>query len=120
MRNCSAEYEAEFTEQFAKDIKRVGRRSAADVKHIKKVVDRILRSPDNHDGGLKGALAGYFKKYVGRSGYRIVYRVCGECRRMGKDKEGPDRCEFCEDTSDDTVVFFRVKKKTGRSCDYEL
>lgn len=116
MTSSSPKYEARFTRQFADIIDSNKKRDQQMVAALGRGVDQILRSPQSNDGWLRGPLAGQRKKYVGKSRYRISFAVCGECRRLGK--KHLNACEFCEQTTDNTVVFFHGGPKKGRHGDY--
>ena len=119
MKTSSPQYERVYTEQFAKVVDSKKKRDRAMVAAMKDAVEEVLASPERHDGALKGNQRGRFKKYVGRSSYRIVFTVCAWCRSMDRHQDPKARCEFCDETSDNTVVFFHAFKKTGRASDYD-
>ena len=52
----------------------------------------------------------HFKKYVGRRDYRLIYHWCEICRKEGKKLE--DKCGFCHEVTDNSVVFFEVYHKS--------
>ena len=117
MSNSSPTYEPLFTTKFERIIRSKKRRDVALVEAAKKGVKRIVDSPYSHNGWLKGNLRGKHKKYVGRD-YRIVYAICEECRRLGHAQV--NRCEFCDEATDKTVVFFFVGPKKERHGDYDV
>ena len=117
-KNCLPTYDPLFTASFERTIRSKKKRLRRLVEAAKTGVSSILRNPYAHDGWLKGDLRGKHKKYVGAGHYRIVYAICEECRRLGH--RDLNRCEFCEQTTDKTVVFFFVGPKKERHGDYNV
>ena len=78
-------------------------------KRIRAVIARILKNPGDADGRMHGKHHSRFKKYVGRSDYRLIYEWCELCRKKAIRLQ--DRCENCHELPDHSVVFFDVFHK---------
>lgn len=57
-------------------------------------------------GHLKGKYNGLRRIWIGRSGYRIIFSICEECRRLGFDKYL--NCADCSKIPKNTVMLFDV------------
>jgi len=97
------------TEHFDKKLKSIRFHNVAAFKRIMTVRDRLLIHPDDADGKMHGLYNGRFKKYVGRTGYRIIYYWCELCRKENRKRD--DACEHCEQIPDRSVIFFDVYHK---------
>ncbi|TLN24100.1 toxin [bacterium] len=78
-------------------------------KRIKAVMERLLENPEDTDGMLAGPHRGKMKKYVGRSGYRLIYKWCDACRKL--EGEVLRDCPDCGRMGDESVVFFDLFHK---------
>lgn len=76
---------------------------------IKKVIDRLLVTPDISDGKMRGFYNGRFKKYVGRKEYRLIYYWCRLCRKENRRLES--KCDGCDELPDNSVIFFDLYHK---------
>ena len=76
---------------------------------IVKVKERLLTNPDDADGKMHGVYNGRFKKYVGRSGYRIIYYWCMLCRKENRKLD--KTCDHCKEIPDQSVIFFDLYHK---------
>lgn len=77
---------------------------------IVKVIARLLADPDNADGKMHGLYQGRFKKYVGRSEYRLIYYWCRQCRKENRRQD--QACADCETIPDQSVIFFDLYHKS--------
>lgn len=95
-------YETELFRDQLGDVRKRDKRAA---EQIDSVLERVVASPQAHDGQLKGDLAGHFKKKAVEKKYRIVYRYCRYCMQTKKK-----RCEDCEgqDREADSVILEEV------------
>jgi mRNA-degrading endonuclease RelE of RelBE toxin-antitoxin system len=96
-------YEAVYEKLFASNLKRY----AAIRQNAKRRIDRILSDPYHNTEQLADAtgrlnLTGCRSARIDRN-FRLIFVICEECRRMPE-------CEycFCDDLSDQTVVFLTV------------
>ena len=97
------------TELFVKKLDQVKDIDPPGYDRIKKVIKRLLLEPDDADGKMHGIYRGRLKKYVGRSGYRIIYYWCELCRKENRRLE--KECEDCEKIPDNSVIFFDLYHK---------
>jgi mRNA-degrading endonuclease RelE of RelBE toxin-antitoxin system len=98
------------TEEFERKLKKLARSDSGAHARVLKAIERLLQVPDESDGKMHGSHRGQLKKYVGRSGYRLIYAWCSTCRKVNKHLEGS--CPFCEEIPDDSVVFYNLYRKT--------
>ncbi len=104
-----ASYLYKPTEIFAQKLERVKTSDPPGFERIIKVRDRLLVNPDDADGKMHGLYNGRFKKYVGRSGYRIIYYWCLLCRKENKRLD--KTCDHCEKIPDQSVIFIDLYHK---------
>jgi len=78
-------------------------------QRIRSVIERVLENPQVADGRMRGNHHSRFKKYVGRSGYRLIYEWCELCRKKAIAYE--HRCDNCQKLPDHSVVFFDIYHK---------
>ena len=97
------------TVHFKVRLERIKQRDPSGHIRIKEVINRLLDFPDDADGRMVGIHHGKYKKYVGRSAYRLIYYFCELCRK--KNRELAVRCEQCDSIKDNSVVFFEVYHK---------
>jgi len=116
--NSSPGFEPIFTESFAAIYHAKKKRLQPMAEAIQQGVDHILAAPQNNDGPMRHPHSGRRKKYVGKSSYRIVFAICAECRKLGKQRE--NGCEFCGEAKDNNIVFFHAGVKQERHGDYDL
>lgn len=95
------------TQLFDKQIKSI---PPSDLKRINLVISRLVNNPDNHDGTLGYDRAGKFKKYVGKSGYRIVYYYCEKCIKL--QHEEMMGCENCKDVPENSLILFEIFRRS--------
>lgn len=103
-------YEYKETEKFAKSIKKIQRLDQVGFLRIKKIIDRLLDNPKLSDGSLHGDKKGQFKKYVGESGYRLIYTWCEECKRLNFQEKN-DCSTYCDLFPQNTIIFMDVFHK---------
>jgi len=96
-------YQAAYEKLFVNNLKRYANRR----ENIKRCVNRILFNPYQNTEQLTDA-AGKLNLLGCRSiridmNFRIIFVICKECRKIPE-------CEycFCDNLSDDTVVFLTV------------
>ena len=94
---------------FVGKLDRIKKQDPTGFKRINQVIERLLNNPEDADGRMRGVHHSRFKKYVGRRDYRLIYEWCELCRKASKKLE--DRCEKCDEVSDNSVVFFDVFHK---------
>ena len=97
------------TKNFIVRLRKIKQRDPQGHSRIHDVIERLLENPDAADGRMHGTHRGRFKKYVGRSEYRLIYYYCELCRKQNKKLE--EKCSHCELVSDKTVIFFEVYHK---------
>nr|MBC8413999.1 toxin [bacterium] len=78
-------------------------------ERIMKVINRLLANPDDADGKMHGVFNGRFKKYVGKSGYRVIYYWCEQCKK--ENKRMAEKCDNCDIIPDQSVIFFDLYHK---------
>lgn len=94
---------------FTGKLDRIKKQDPGGFKRIGQVIERLLQSPDDADGRMRGVHHSRFKKYVGRRDYRLIYEWCAICRKASKNLA--ERCAKCDEISDNSVVFFDVFHK---------
>lgn len=99
-------YPVKLFEERLEDIRKT---DPAGYERIMKVIDRLLLNPDDADGKMRGQYNGRMKKYVGRSGYRIIYYWCSLCNK--ENRRLKEKCEKCGAIPDNSVVFFDLYHK---------
>ena len=105
-------YQFKPTEQFVEKFKALKSIDPSGYKRISKVIERLLVNPDDADGKMHGLYNGRLKKYVGRSGYRIIYYWCELCRK--ENRRLKKNCGNCSKIPDHSVIFFDVYHKKDR------
>ena len=97
---------------FIKRLEKVRRADPTGYEHILKVVERLLSEPDDSDGMLTGPHRGKLKKYVGRSGYRLVYNWCVHCHKQQERMR--QECAGCgsQEIPENSVVFLDLFHKS--------
>lgn len=106
----SLPYKPVFKQEFVHILSSRKKKDIEFIKAIKEAVPKILANPYLNDTWMSYEYAGMHKKYVkGPSGYRILFAICGECRKLGHDKRL--LCEDCNQKNDSVVVFFKAYKK---------
>lgn len=106
-------YAHKFSDLFQARLSSKKKKDQIFVNAIRNSTQKLLLNPYNNDSWLKGELAGKHKKYVGgRSGYRVIFAICEECRTR-EDQQFND-CPWCSETGNKTVVFFNAfRRKEG-------
>ena len=94
------------TELFRRKLDEVKESDPPGHARIIKVIERLLADPDNADGLYQGR----FKKYVGRSEYRLIYYWCRLCRKENRRRD--QACTNCETIPDHSVIFFDLYHKS--------
>ncbi|WP_224982985.1 toxin [Geomonas agri] len=97
------------TPGFAAKMDKIQKHDPPGHDRILHVIDRLLDNPADADGWMHGEYQGKLKKYVGRRDYRLIYHWCEQCRKEGKKLE--DRCVFCREVGDNSVIFFDIYHK---------
>ncbi|MDA8163962.1 MAG: toxin [Desulfobacteraceae bacterium] len=97
------------TAQFAARLEKVRTEDPAGYERIVKVIARLLDNPGDADGKMRGLYGGRFKKYVGRSDYRLIYYYCSICRKENRRQQ--DSCPGCPTFPDQSVIFFDLYHK---------
>ena len=105
-------YLFQATEHFESKLQKIRENNRKGYTRIKKVIDRILVTPDMADGQMRGPHRGKFKKYVGRREYRLIYYYCEMCRKANRRLESV--CDDCETLPDQSVIFFDVYHKNEK------
>ena len=106
-------YQFKPTEQFSEKFKALKATDPSGYKRISKVIERLLVNPDDADGKMHGLYNGRLKKYVGLSGYRIIYYWCELCRK--ENRRLKNNCEKCSEIPDHSVIFLTyTTKKTEK------
>ena len=102
------------TPAFSAKLARIEKIDPPGHARILGVIERLLENPADADGWMHGRHHGRLKKYVGRRDYRLIYHWCHHCRKQGRKLE--ERCGFCSQVQDNSVVFFDVyhKNEAGR------
>lgn len=95
---------------FAKKLDLVQQKDPPGYSRINKVIERLLESPENADGKMRGLYNGRYKKYVGRRDYRLIYYWCRLCRKENKKLE--QKCTGCDELPDNSVIFFDLYHKS--------
>lgn len=101
------------TPAFANKMAKIEKHDPPGHTRILGVIDRLLINPSDADGWMHGAHHGRLKKYVGRRDYRLIYHWCELCRKEGRKLE--DKCGFCHEVADNSVIFFDVYHKNEAS-----
>jgi len=100
-------YESEL---FKRNIKKIEKRDPVGFKHIKTVIDRLCNNPEKNDGPMVGNNKGKFKKYVGRSSYRLIFCWCEICHKY--KFESLNNCDKCGELPGNTIIFFDIFRKS--------
>ena len=106
-------YKYQPTETFRTRLHKIEHRDPEGHTRILNVIDRVLISPESADGVMHGVYQGRYKKYVGRTEYRLIYNWCQECRKAKKLLE---HCGTCDEVSDHSVIFFDVYHKNEQGA----
>ena len=101
------------TPDFASKLAKIEKRDPPGHTRILDVIDRILSNPGDADGWMHGDHRGRLKKYVGRRACRLIYNWCEACRKQAKTLE--EKCGFCHEVQDNSVIFFSVYHKNEAS-----
>ena len=101
------------TPTFTAKMTKIEKHDPSGHARILSVIDRLLQNPGDADGWMHGEYHGRLKKYVGRAEYRIIYNWCELCHKQEKKLE--DKCGFCLQVGDNSVVFFEVYHKNEAS-----
>ncbi len=104
-----ANYTYHPTPKFLAKMKKIAKLNRPGYQRIQRVIQRLLRAPDDADGMMHGLHHGRYKKYVGRRDYRLIYHWCEICRNEGKKLA--DECGLCDKVADNSVIFFDVYHK---------
>jgi len=97
------------TRAFSAKLNHIEKINQPFFQRIRKVIERILKNPQIADGRMRGLHHSRFKKYVGRSDYRLIYEWCELCRKKAVAIE--HRCDNCHQLPDHSVVFFDIYHK---------
>lgn len=97
------------TPAFAAKLGKIEKIDHSGHRRILDVIARLLEKPEDADGWMHGVHHGRLKKYVGRSGYRLIYHWCEACRKEGIKMAAA--CSFCPEVADHTVIFFDLYHK---------
>jgi len=108
--NAETPFSFQPSGHFSKRLENIRRNDPSGYVHIVKVVERLLSEPEDTDGMLSGPHRGKLKKYVGRSGYRIVYNWCAACKKSAVKMH--ENCESCGTIPDNSVVFLDIFHKS--------
>jgi hypothetical protein len=100
------------TKLFTKKLESVKLRDPLGYDRIIMVKDRLLVNPNDADGKMHGQYNGRFKKYVGKSGYRLIYYWCELCRKENRRLD--KACDNCKEIPDQSVIFFDLYHKNKR------
>ena len=85
-----------FSENFAQKVANLGPDTK---KLIQTAVEDVIKNPMKFTGKHYYPWPGCFEKASG--GYRIVYGICGECRKQGFGAQHTE----CSGYGDDTIFF---------------
>ena len=97
------------TKLFTVKLENIKLTDPSGYERITKVIDRLLINPNDADGKMHGLYNGRFKKYVGRSRYRLIYYWCELCRKENRRLDKV--CENCNVIPDNSVIFFDLYHK---------
>ena len=97
------------TRVFSAKLTRLEKTDPPGFRRVRSVIARILANPEDADGRMHGKHHRRFKKYVGRSDYRLIYEWCELCRKTAR--KVTERCDNCHELPDHSVVFFDVFHK---------
>jgi hypothetical protein len=100
------------TKQFSEHLEKIKLTDHLGYKRIIKVIDRLLINPNDADGKMHGLYNGRLKKYVGRSGYRLIYYWCELCHK--ENHRLKIACEDCGNISDKSIVFLHLYHKKNK------
>ena len=104
-----SEYRYHPTPKFRAKLKKIAKANRPGYQRILRVIDRLLKTPEDADGVMHGMHHGRYKKYVGRRDYRLIYHWCESCRRAGKKLAR--ECGLCGQVDDNSVIFVDVYHK---------
>lgn len=99
-------YSADY---FKKSLSRIQKADPDGARRIVAVMERLLENPAETDGMLTGPRRGLMKKYVGKSGYRLIYKWCQSCKKLAGEIRRD--CPDCGQLGNESVVFFDVFHK---------
>jgi hypothetical protein len=105
----AGEFSYQATARFARKLEDLSRMDPAGHRRVTEVINRVLERPQENDGQLHGIHQGRLKKYVGRSGWRLVYDWCRACRKANRRQSLA--CELCGIIPDNSVIFFDLFHK---------
>lgn len=87
-----------FSEHFVEKLATLGPDAK---KLVKAAVDEVIKAPLKKNSKNYYPWPGCFEK--GAGGYRIIYGVCGECRKQGFGSQHTECSTYADDT-----IFFRT------------
>jgi mRNA-degrading endonuclease RelE of RelBE toxin-antitoxin system len=102
MSKSSPTYQADFTEKFEKQLRKL--RDKVRVKRINDKVLEIVAQPYRNIRFGAGRWRGKREERTGDD--RLMFAVCGQCRE--ENHRTYNNCFNCENIPDNTVRFFEV------------
>jgi mRNA-degrading endonuclease RelE of RelBE toxin-antitoxin system len=105
MSRSSLTYNADFTEKFEKQLKKI--RDKVRLKRINEKVLEILDNPYRNIDFGAGYWRGKRKERVGDD--RIFFAICEQCRREGHQTY--NNCENCNIKPGNTIRFFQIVER---------
>lgn len=102
------DYACYFTESFQKQLKKLTKKDKKLRNRIEdKIIDLSTHPKHNTDVLLGHPALGKRKIRIGQ--YRMVFKICIECRENGYDTE--ENCIDCTKRDDNSLVFFLIDKR---------
>jgi len=99
-----------FTKDFQKHLKKFSKRSALLKERVREKMEGLMDDPLRNSEELTGDFKGKRRIYVGKSGFRVIYSVCNECRE--KNYERFNSCFDCKDRDNNSIVFFDIIRRS--------
>lgn len=99
-------HESFFTSHFDRNEKKLTKKNAELKRRIEEAIGEICNAPEKSKL-LKGEFEG--KRSYSFGNYRIVFAICGECRRRGFVRL--NRCRDCGEKPDNSIVFFDIEHR---------
>jgi len=98
-----------FTEHFKRSLKKLTKRNNILKKRVQMKVNDICNDPYHNSVELTAKFKGKRRVYVGKSGYRIIYTICKECRM--KNYQRFNLCSDCEQKGDEAIIFWDIQPR---------